>query len=148
MQNKRDQSLKFIEEMCTITNLSYSALALKARVSPSTINRFVRDDSISELSIGTRNKLAEAAGYKSYEDYIRKENNKDIDFSLLKNCFQLIVNESPLYNNNFSHQDILNMAIELYGIALDDVLSGNPHISIGAAKNIIKNNIPQNPQLK
>lgn len=125
--------------MCKATGLTYSALATKARLSPSTINRFIRDDSLFELSMHTRDKISAVAGYKSYVDYIKKSTSPEVDFSLLKECLIIIADHATNYPNI---GDIFDMAVDLYEIATEDRILGSTVISIGAAKSIIKNHTP------
>lgn len=67
-------------------------------------------------------------------DIIGKEGKLILDKSLLLQCYEVIERESKTTANRLSNKDILDLSIELYKIALDDM----GHISIGAARHLIE----------
>lgn len=136
MVSQRQKSVDFIEDIRRKTGLSYSGLATKAKVSPSTINRFIRDEGISELSIGTRDKMARVAGYLSYEDYILN-NNPILNITLLQECATAIEQEVIIQKRVISASELVRISYELYKKVVDDRNKGHIGISPSLVKIVI-----------
>jgi transcriptional regulator with XRE-family HTH domain len=69
----RTEILAFLEDAKKKSGLSFSAISNIAKISPSTITRFIKDDSMQELSLGTLNKIAKACGFGGFKEYIFDE---------------------------------------------------------------------------
>lgn len=68
----RAEALEFLEVAKQKSGLSFSAISARAGISPSTITRFIKDDSMQELSLSSLNKIAEACGFGSYKNYLEQ----------------------------------------------------------------------------
>jgi hypothetical protein len=73
----RDLHLEFIDNIKNITGLSVSAIAKKAKISDSTLTRFIKKPEYDSLSSATLNKVSGVGGFDSYEDYLLKNSISD-----------------------------------------------------------------------
>ena len=66
----RKKHIEYIEYLKEKTGMSLSALAKSAGLADSTLTRFLAKKEFKRLSTATLDRLAEAAGFDSYEDYL------------------------------------------------------------------------------
>jgi transcriptional regulator with XRE-family HTH domain len=79
MDKIRVRHIDFLNKMRRRTGLSLSALAHKAGLSDSTLTRFIKKESHKRLSTATLDKLSQAGGYDSYEDYLYASLEDNLD---------------------------------------------------------------------
>ncbi len=70
MVDKGNDIRENIREIARIAKLSHSALAKKAGLAPSTVNKILNSETNHSISKTSLDKLAKAAGFGSYEDYV------------------------------------------------------------------------------
>ncbi len=66
----RKKHVEYIEYLKQKTGMSLSALAKSAGLADSTLTRFLAKKEFQRLSTATLDRLAKAAGFDSYEDYL------------------------------------------------------------------------------
>jgi hypothetical protein len=126
-----------VQQLADIAGLSLYGIAKRANISPSTVNRFMGSPTDYTLSKNTLDKLAYAAGFPSYEDFVKKQQNAGIDKSFLRECVQALENEIKLQNLNLPSTELIDLAIELYEEAEQDRAAGMQSISLSLTKRII-----------
>jgi transcriptional regulator with XRE-family HTH domain len=75
----RKKHLEYIDYLKQRTGMSLSALAKSAGLADSTLTRFLAKKEYQRLSTATLDRLAKAAGFDSYEDYLVETHQSDID---------------------------------------------------------------------
>lgn len=75
----RKKHLEYIEYLKKKTGMSLSALAKSAGLADSTLTRFLAKNEYQRLSTATLDRLARAAGFDSYEDYLVETHQLDND---------------------------------------------------------------------
>ena len=73
----RKKHLEYIEYLKKKTGMSLSALAKSAGLADSTLTRFLAKNEYQRLSTATLDRLASAAGFDSYEDYLVETHQSD-----------------------------------------------------------------------
>lgn len=74
----RKTHLEYIEYLKSKTGMSLSALAKSAGLADSTLTRFLAKKDYKRLSTATLDRLAKAAGFDSYEDYLVETHQSDV----------------------------------------------------------------------
>lgn len=73
----RKKHVEYIEYLKNKTGMSLSALAKSAGLADSTLTRFLAKKEYQRLSTSTLDRLAKAAGFDSYEDYLLETHQAD-----------------------------------------------------------------------
>lgn len=73
----RKKHVEYIEYLKQKTGMSLSALAKSAGLADSTLTRFLAKKEFQRLSTSTLDRLAKAAGFDSYEDYLVETHQAD-----------------------------------------------------------------------
>jgi transcriptional regulator with XRE-family HTH domain len=73
----RKKHIEYIEYLKERTGMSLSALAKTAGLADSTLTRFLAKKEYQRLSTATLDRLAKAAGFDSYEDYLVETHQAD-----------------------------------------------------------------------